>query len=1113
MTKKNSQERLQKIKISLSQKDGIIDQNLKDEIRSFMDDKKKSQQDNLLNEGTCSDLDGLTQQGASKSGQTKDCKDPIEDLLKVEPPQVFKDAIKRTISSMLDPLKMTFVTEVAKYTDAISTQEKINKKISRTKNASDVKKLENGRFTSAAGSENDKIVNPEFKQLLSTGYKPDDARVYQEWINAGSVDGGLSSNIGIPEYDYIKNINNEFITNKFETIETTVNNIGGAFIKPFNNLTNNVSFNNTNLYQEIVLNGYSAEDAEAKKFKATTNDSTNPNWKISYKEAGTKYYLNIDNNFEYFTNNGTTKDTSSCYFVGELTTSSLTQEALNLYNQLNTEDCNVLDNAELYGQLMSSVFNQDIFEPQRNLPNTQQLRQQFKSIYTSKYSNIFNNFINSFFSSYENNRLLKDFKQQIPGLGSQKTNLKIINLLNFIPQVTQELIDCGKQPHPLNLDLVIDLMTKKFNSSESEDPCNEEQKEPISKAAEIGSTLMFLRLCIFENCLKTLFILDESQYSPQLSSSELLVNFIYIKTIEELKKFNFLEDVENIVQENYEFFKENLQIEDEDNTTSGIEKIVVNKEKFETSSSEMYNLLKNIIQRNLGFLKNLIGISAENQEQNIQNLLLEKVSKSVIYNVTNDQFLDLSLNNSSVQYINYSRRFENRSQETESEFMCLEKYILANQSGGPFKIENIPQSIRERYKHVSVIVNINLYEKFLKDVLSDTELQLPENTPLISGSLALTKLDYFIKPPKIGLRIVQNSLKTSEKWNEVRDKLRDIEQETDEQKRLKEQNKNMSRSIVGGGALPPLKIDQRKIKYLKLYGFYDIDLNKNEINFYNSVPIVKSEINLTFKQLLRNNNTEIRNLNNLFNNNLKQELLENLSNDPKLQLILKKCFFLDKLPNLALFYSHSALSNSLMNNMFNSSKKRIYSFYESAMNVKNYSYKNETERSGGIAKKFQNDFNNIGDPTGGSNPDVLQFLLTTPILILKGLTQIMDPNIAIASQIVDAASAGLLFPKFDAQGNPQYPGNKIILPTVLASLALLPVNIFAPLGIPAPGPPVTPLPGMLYWALEPLLWKLPYYQNLAANSEDAKNLINDPANKGLKIGNPTNFSCDKDQDQ
>jgi hypothetical protein len=127
----------------------------------------------------------------------------------------------------------------------------------------------------------------------------------------------------------------------------------------------------------------------------------------------------------------------------------------------------------------------------------------------------------------------------------------------------------------------------------------------------------------------------------------------------------------------------------------------------------------------------------------------------------------------------------------------------------------------------------------------------------------------------------------------------------------------------------------------------------------------------------------------------------------------------------------------------------------------------------------------------------------------------MDPNISIASQIVNAAAAGLLFPKIDVNTQEvSYPGESVILPTALASLALLPVNIFLPvLGALAIGPPVTPLPGMLFWALEPLLWKLPFFQNQATNSDAAKKLKDDPDNKGLNIGGAGKFNCSTDQDE
>jgi hypothetical protein len=218
----------------------------------------------------------------------------------------------------------------------------------------------------------------------------------------------------------------------------------------------------------------------------------------------------------------------------------------------------------------------------------------------------------------------------------------------------------------------------------------------------------------------------------------------------------------------------------------------------------------------------------------------------------------------------------------------------------------------------------------------------------------------------------------------------------------------------------------------------------------------------------------------------------------------------DKIINLLSFYRNCALSTEEVESLFRKSKSKLKEIMMAGKNIDNYAYQNETDLKGGNSAAYQIDYENTGNPNGGVNLDLLQFLITTPILILKGITQVMDPNISIASQIVNAASAGLLFPKLDENGNVvAYPGDPLILPTVLASMALLPVNVLPPgFGI---GPPVTPIPGMLFWALEPLLWKLPFFQNQAAKSTDAKNLKNDPNFRGFSVGSE-NFSCDKDQD-
>lgn len=1140
MAKQTPEERLEKIKKMLSEKNGNIDDELKQEVQSFTKEKRDTQVKNITN----------TKSVAYNSEEA------IANLANIEPPDVVKDSIKKTLSSMLDPLRTTFITEIARYSDAISIEERTTKKIRRGVRAKKIKKIENGKFVpSVTGEDGEKfVVNPEFKQLLSTGYKPSDDREYQAALKEFNL---LPSNpdspgdknpffnllvginkpqIGTPESEYIKNyIDGDAPAFREETVPITVNNPAGIFKKSFSDLTDNVKFNSNKLFKEIALNGYSLEAAETNKFKATnTQNISVPNWKISYKEADTKYHLNIDNNIQYFTGNKTSENTSSYYFVGKLGSSSLSKAAIDLLNSINPDDCNVLDNKELYVELMTRDADRTIFN------NTD--KQALKIHFGQKYDDILYSFINTFFSSYKGDRLLKPFKiPKIPGLESgdlgASSNLIILNLLNFIPQVSQELIDCGKQPHPLNLDLILDLMSKKFNSVgvqiiPKKDFCNpstnEEPPNPIAEAAGVGVAIAYIRLCIFETILKSLFVLDEHQYSFDIFDTGLLTDYMYVRTIEELQQNNFLEDIQDIIEENYQFLKDNLKITEQDEKDdSSVEKIVLNKIKFTNESPEMKKVIKHLIRRNLGFLRNLIGVS---QTQNTNNLLLEKMSNKKIYDVINDQFLDFTTSaeenrNSSEKY---SRRFFDIK---ETDFMCLEKYIEIDNIF-PFKNSSF-SSVSERnrvtkkYEYISGKVNFAVYQQFLNDFIADSSIVVPNTVSLISGSAVLTKMEYFLNKTKFGLRLLQNwsvgdlnllTIKISEEesiqrdssWSSVRKDLLN-ENTIIKNARIEQIEQKLKNFVI---YRTTDAISETDIKTKKMYGFYDINTQEDAINFYNSYPIVEKTVDVSFKNLLKNNNTEVRSLNNYFDSSKKQELLNLIVQDAKYELLTKKCLFLDKMPSLALFYSQSALSNSQIENLFNGSKKRLFNLYDSAVNIKNYRYKNETDKIGGPAKKFQNDAADVGNPNGGINTDLLQFLITTPILILKGITQLMDPNIAIASQIVNAAAAGLLFPKIDEQGNPSYPGDKVILPTVLASLALLPVNVFGPppvgFGI---GPPVTPLPGMLYWALEPLLWKLPFFQNQAASSDAAKNLKNDSSNNGLKIGSTDNFSCDKDQDE
>ena len=1120
MTKRNTEERLEKIRILLKQKNGLIDEELKKEIISVTSQKKKDQVESLFGDisqaiAECTDIPGIgipgigiPNIGISICGYEYDAKQALADLGKIQVPDIVREQVRKTLSSILDPIRTTFIAEIPKYVDAVSIEQNIVKEIPRAVKVSSMKKIEQGKFVSIKDSD-EMMVNPEFKQLLATGFKP------QPDSNITNPAELLTNfKIGTLESDYIKNILGADIDDlalKTEKVPAIKYKPAGLFIETFDDIIKNVRFNNNENFKELVLDGYSftasLQHKEAKSIKAITPRDSSPNWKISYKEMGNKYYLTVNNDYEYFSSNVITKNTSSYSFVGKLD-NKLSAQAKNYINS-DLEECESYNNDELYSNVILKNMN-GVFA---NFNSTK--KDSFKKHLRDIYPKTVSAFIDSFFSSYEKNRLLDIFRiPKIPGLDDEdinkSSNLIILNLINFIPEVSQEMLDCGKQPHPLNLDMVAELMTKKFNDIGIETvPRNDfysestaqDKKEPITESVKIATALLLVRVCVLENILKSLFVFDEHQYDTSALSGEVLVDFIYVKVIESLEKLQILSEIETIVSDDYDFLKLNNVIKEEDeNSDDSIESISINGVRLSQDTKELKSFIRALTRRTLGYFKNLIGVERIVGESGTE--LLKKISGGIIYDITSDQTLtysdsgDSEINNTE----KYSQRLSNIDEES---FFMLERYVdvgaelFKNNTLSPISAADL-NSLKLRYSFIQGCVNLPIYQELLQSLKRD----LSHITFRPGISTFAQKLDSILNKPKLGLRLVQTFYKYDSDLGFMKQNTHLI------QDKLNDFNLGIQEKIRDKGS--ELQIIERTMSLKKMYGFYDVDIKNNKMKFYNSIPFSEQEIAVSFAQIL---NYENINMDELFNTH-KSALLNKILNDPRYEILINKSLFVDKMPNLAAIYSNCALTNNQTDNLFVGSKKRILDMYDSALNIKNYKHKNSTDRSGGIAKKYQTDMMNIGNPNGGSNFDILQFFITTPILILKGLCQVMDPNISIASQIVNAAAAGLLFPKTSPEGDMSYPGEKVILPTVLASLALLPVNIFLPvLGLLAIGPPVTPLPGMLFWALEPLLWKLPFFQNQAANSDAARALKNNPNNRGLDLGGIDKFNCDIDQDE
>jgi len=124
------------------------------------------------------------------------------------------------------------------------------------------------------------------------------------------------------------------------------------------------------------------------------------------------------------------------------------------------------------------------------------------------------------------------------------------------------------------------------------------------------------------------------------------------------------------------------------------------------------------------------------------------------------------------------------------------------------------------------------------------------------------------------------------------------------------------------------------------------------------------------------------------------------------------------------------------------------------INSGNYKYTDEIDNKA----MSQSD---LGTDIGDNNPvgiDLASMAVKFPLMILKALTELTDPNIALAKLITDGANAGIN--KLEDLGE-EYLGTCTDIPDIPilpVSMALLPMNVFPPPPFgPGIGPPLTPL--------------------------------------------------------
>lgn len=228
----------------------------------------------------------------------------------------------------------------------------------------------------------------------------------------------------------------------------------------------------------------------------------------------------------------------------------------------------------------------------------------------------------------------------------------------------------------------------------------------------------------------------------------------------------------------------------------------------------------------------------------------------------------------------------------------------------------------------------------------------------------------------------------------------------------------------------------QKEQYIKVNKVSDGNETKTKmVRLFHSVPLVEfDDFSFDLTKIEAGTDFEV-----VWNNN-RNFFIECMTEQPEFRFVFDYVYPVKRIVGILSAYSFLYLSSKLeIDTMYDGTKIALKRLLEATLNSGKYDYNTGLHSNAGM-------MNNATPEESGI--DLLGMMLKTPLLILKGLTEQVDPNISIASKI---KLAGLALGKD--------------LPMGLLSLGLLPINVFMPppfgIGI---GPPITPL-GFAYLAL------------------------------------------------
>lgn len=643
-------------------------------------------------------------------------------------------------------------------------------------------------------------------------------------------------------------------------------------------------------------------------------------------------------------------------------------------------------------------------------------------------------------NSYKNNRLLSNFSTT----QGEDQPIKLIELAQFSREPSENEKNNSVDPNIMDFQQIKEMFKELYNSSENEDLTLSQARGEVasqtksSKAASNVLLLSFIRLCVTEHVMKSIFIYDQLQYSKDCSTFYFIIKDISKFILQEAKRNGVLEQLHRQADAYYDVLVEQQKIQNVNEIEQRFSSwIVLNSYNDIEPNPKLEEIVKLEFPKIINKFSKVMNCSQESPESDsLCKLMLEGDDIGVFDVSEYGEYPDFG-----IDFLGIQSYFE------ESEYY-IEKYVKLGKIN---KYNVLAQS--RLTKFVLVDQEQGIRKEFTFDEISEAVLSLSElkNFIVSLGENADKLFDcddpsssWFDAPPKFGARIVLNA-KITEDSGETKYKFQGI------------------------------NIDKEKVKKTRSYVKHSLNYNDSYSDVvsntrYESVIIAEEEVE--FSKYLLENPARIRDD---YDNSYYPLLFKKLTNNRDAQIFFKYCLVASEFTQMLLLNTNLIHHDREGRFLFEGTKAMIGRLFRDMQNVGNLNSINNTLQRMLQEQKERED--NTGNPLGPAF-EALKFYIRTPIQMLRGLATLVDPNLAIADKVVaGAAMAGNLI------------GEKIDIPYSLASLALMPFPLFN--GVVTP-PPLTTynlaMPvGPAFLALEWALKDLPYYQNDNKNAKQNEN--------------------------